>query len=187
MVRVLDQATQPGAWAVANWVSIPAPWPVDQVPTPDQQQWLLIFTGIVNVDFKASLSMSDSFNLRFDLRSPQGPLAASGRQAPPGRSLVFSVTQWAPYATLNSMSHWDWRDPGIGQQRGFGFAVESFRPLLAPLRDRNLGSISNVFEGLQVDLTLDAIGPHNELQIGNVGYCITLLGRIVVHTPPPVE
>jgi len=173
MAQVIGQTTQSEKWAATNWVSIPAPWRVDRVPTPDQQQWLIVLTGVVLIDFQGQRTddwRRDQFDLILDLRDP---LKESGRQAPPGSSLVFSVDQWAPYATINSIFD-------ALQSVNAGYAVDSYRPLLADRQDPNLGSIPRVFDGLEVDVAVrdtDAV-------ILRVGYQVTLVGRIVVWSAP---
>lgn len=175
MTFTLNQrlAADRNKWTLSNWISIPAPWPVDRVPPPEQQQWLIVLTGIVQIEFRSvegDAFQSTAFNLVPDLG---GPLAASGLQVPAGSSLIFQVDQWAPYATINSI--FDGSQPANA-----GWDVYSCWPLFGTRHDQYLGLISQVFEGLGVEVAARGI----DAFIRRVGYNVTLLGHILVNTPP---
>lgn len=160
-------------FAVQNWVVLPAPWPVDRWPTPEEQRWLFFLSGVAIVNFKGESPTAwrwDSLRLYIDL---SGPIGATGRWPSPGKALAFQVEQSAPFATINAIY-----DASTAVDAGF--AVDAFRPILI---SAGVERIPNVFEYLEVDLAVR----DTDAWLYRVGYQITLLGRIVEYTPerPP--
>jgi hypothetical protein len=91
------------SFAISDWLLTPAPWRVDQPPTPDQQRWLFVLTGIVLTDFQGQ----SSDNWREDILElyPDNAITEalySVRQRRDGIGVGFHVEQWAPFATVNA-------------------------------------------------------------------------------------
>jgi hypothetical protein len=135
----------------------------------------MTLTGVAIIDLKGNGPQWkwDGADLQIDI---SGPLAATGRQASPGRILGFQVEQWAPFASLNSI--YDHKTAVNA-----GFAVDSFNILLG-----NAGAegIPNVFSGGAVQeggLHVDVAVRDIDAWLYRVGYCVNLLGRIVEYTP----
>src|SRR5262245_12951040 len=94
--------------ATFNWVSMPGP-SITIPNAPTLHQWLLILTGVAYIDdeggdgFKGTSTAAwrrESFDLNLDLTAP---LQAAGRSPTSPNLLAFSVSQWAPFATINSV------------------------------------------------------------------------------------
>jgi hypothetical protein len=154
-------------FAISDWLLTPAPWRVDQPPTPDQQLWLLVLTGIVLTDFQGQTSdnwREDTLELIPD--NAVRDALRSVRQPPPNSNLAFQVLQWAPSATVNTIF-----DAEVSVNAGYG--VDEVTPILV-----NPGGpqpIPNQFGGLAVK----AVVRDSDAFLLRVGYYVTLLGRIV--------
>src|SRR4051812_13387126 len=72
-------------YSVSNWISMPAPFPVDSPPTSDQQSFIIILSGLVDgfdvQPIPPELVTGYDIDLGLDLSAP---LQYTGRQTPPG-------------------------------------------------------------------------------------------------------
>ena len=164
-------------FAVTNWVSIPAPWPVAQPPAPGDQKWLIILSGVAIIDFKG-INSDDWRWETFRLIIPdlKDAIQASGKKAPKGSALYFQVEQWAPYATLNAIFD---KDHSVNA----GFAVDNYRPVFQVLSDSKGVKFHNIFSCLEVDAAVR----DSDAWIFRIGYNVTLMGKILTIKLPPIE
>jgi hypothetical protein len=143
-----------------NWVIVPGPGSSQ----PDKnQKWLMTLTGLADINFSGDYTnenRSEDFLLYLDFRSP---LKYAYGQIPSGYELLFRPEQWAPFATINSIY--------IRGDDWAGAYVGSCKLLLDGSRN---------FLGLTFPVNL--YGPRT--YFNNVGFQVTMLGRIILSTIP---
>ena len=164
-------------YSISNWISIPAPFPVDSPPTPDQQGFIIILSGLVSgFDVQPTPSEPDTgydIDLGLDLSAP---LQHTGRQPAPGFDLAFQVDQWVPFATMSAIgdADADWAN----------WWIPSYVPLFETVGQENIpqvfGSISGDVPGI---LRVSTVVNDPSASLGGIGYHITLVGRLVQFTP----
>jgi hypothetical protein len=155
------------SFAISDWLLTPAPWRVDQPPTPDQQRWLFVLTGIVLTDFQGQ----SSDNWREDILElyPDNAITEalySVRQRRDGIGVGFHVEQWAPFATVNATF-----DAEVSVNAGYG--ANEVTPIFVTWAAPQL--IPQIFEGLRVK----AVVRDSDAYLSRIGYYVTLLGTIV--------
>jgi hypothetical protein len=173
-------------FAGQNWLITPAALAVGERPPASihDQKWLLVLSGVVLADFKGNSSaqwLHETLSFVPDMAGPtgSGPLnwaiSHFSIPKPPGSpgvdySIVFSLEEWAPFASLSSIFNQD-------QSINSGFAVDVWRP--SPF---NTGTdalshlpVNNIFTGINVDVAVR----DTDAWIFRVSYNITLLGKIV--------
>lgn len=174
-------------FAGQNWLITPAALAVNETKPASisNQKWLLVLSGvtIVNVQgtlpsdwFRETLTLSPDVNSpmvwainKWSIPVPQNP---NFSYIP-----VMSVEEWVPFSAVSST--FDKTSGGVD----VGFAVDDWRPtpFIQTYKDQNNTPISNVFQGINVDIAV----MNNTANLQRVSYHITLLGNIAF-TPNPI-
>jgi len=143
-MRKVQMATvfYPGNLGPQNWLITPAALAVKETPPQNilDQKWLVVLTGVLDINFEGNSTAEwlnetavwtpDGFPLGSDgppLNS--GPLNWAINQysiplpplSPSDYVVVFSLQEWAPFATLSSIFDQD-------QSINAGYAVNAWRP-----------------------------------------------------------
>jgi pimeloyl-ACP methyl ester carboxylesterase len=171
-----------------NWLITPAALAVGE-PQPASiydQRWLLVLSGVVEVDVKgASTSqwLNDTIDFLPDLAGPlQWAVERWNIAQPqtPYERLAFALDEWAPSVSLSSIYD-------AHESIDAGFAVNAWRPTpfqtgadvhLAPPFDL----VGNIFTGLRVDVAVR----DDDAFLLRISYNITLLGRIIFFRSSPL-
>ena len=171
-------------FAGQNWLITPAAQAVNEPPPANiyHQKWLLVLSGVVIANFQGNSTsqwLDETVTILPDMGSnpASGPLnwaiGQYGIPRPPGNVLyntVFSVDEWAPFASLSSVYD-------QAQSIDAGYAVDDWRPTHFESGTDVITNtaVGNIFTGIDVDLAVRDTDAH----IYRVGYNITLRGRIV--------
>jgi hypothetical protein len=149
------------------------------------QKLLLVLSGVAKAEFQPNSTGQWSRETLQFIPDMEGPLNFAishfSIQKPPASSsygLRFSLEQWAPFASPNSILNQD-------QSINSGFAVNVWRPApFSPLPGAPAASridvlthlpLTNIFNGIKVDVAVR----DREARTLLIGYNITLLGKIV--------
>ena len=175
----------PSSFAGQNWLITPAALAVNEAPPSSivEQKWLLVLSGVVNIDLKGNSSqwLRETFRIMPDVNAPMSH--AIGRYNIPtpqnsGFTLRFQVEQWVPHAAPSSMFN---KNHAINS----GFAVDLWRP--HPFgTDTDVvtnASFGNVFSGIQVDVAVS----DTDAFLYRLSYHIVLMGRIRFGQPIIIE
>jgi hypothetical protein len=178
----------PGNVGPQNWLITPAALAVGEHPpkTILDQKWLLVMTGVLEIDFEgnstsewlnetAVFTPGGDFSLG-DIRNA-GPLnwvinQYSIQRPSSDYTTVFSLQEWAPYASLSAIFDQD-------QSINAGFAVNAWRPrhffnAVSTVFSSPPTIINNIFSGIEVDVGVR----DTDAWILKIGYNITLLGKM---------
>jgi hypothetical protein len=178
-----------GAPVGQNWMITPAALAVGEEPPANiyEQKWLLVLSGVVEANFQGNSTSqwrSETVTIAPDMAGgglgPSGPVWWAIQNysipipspRPPNNHVysAFSLTSWAPFASLSSIYDAD-------QSTDAGYAVNLWRPThFGTVTDAvTQQPVNNIFAGIDVDLAVR----DTDAQIYRLGYNITLLGRIV--------
>ena len=179
----------PDQFAGQNWLITPAALAVGESPpeTILDQKWLLVLSGVVVTNLQGNsnaawlretVTFLPGNSLSLGLGPSEGPLKyaishysiPTPSQDPRDYDLVFSVEEWAPFASLSAIFD-------QSQSINAGYAVEVWRPrhFMHALEYPDVTQpIDRIFTGISVDVGIS----DNDAFILKLGYHITLLGRI---------
>ena len=171
-------------FAGQNWLITPAAQAVSEPPPANiyQQKWLLVLSGVVIANFQGNSTsqwLSETVTILPDVgdNPDLGPLnwaiSQYGIPRPPANTLyntVFSVDEWAPFASLSSIYD-------QAQSIDAGYAVNDWRPTHFQTGTDVMtnAAVSNIFTGIDVDMAVR----DTDAYIYRLSYNITLRGRIV--------
>lgn len=168
-----------------NWVMVPAAQKMD-APSTDDQQWIMTLSGIAEINFRGISETrwrQDVFRLHVNWNSPVATVYQHPQ--PDAFRVIFQVMQWAPFATINSISTKPRRINGgnaVYPKINEGYAVDSCKPVLVDQYnwedfDRT-NPIRNTFDGLNVGVAVRGANTY----VHKIGFQVTLLGKVrVVH------
>ncbi|HET9960440.1 MAG TPA: hypothetical protein VFQ61_38485, partial [Polyangiaceae bacterium] len=135
---------------VQSWVITPAAKLAGD--TSKVQQWLVVLTGVANINWKAGALLNgqegwqdQNYRILMDWQSPT--YWAKGQPSPPVEHF-FQAEQWAPYATFNSV---------LAAHHGdtfAGFAVNTWRMGLVERRAKDGSLYRNIVRGLEIDVSV---------------------------------
>ena len=151
------------------------------------QKWLLVLSGVVVTNLQGNsnaawlretVTFLPGNSLSLGLGPSEGPLKyaishysiPTPSQDPRDYDLVFSLEEWAPFASLSAIFD-------QSQSINAGYAVDVWRPrhfMHAVKFPDVTQTIDRIFTGISVDVAIS----DNDAFIYRLGYHITLLGRI---------
>ncbi len=175
----------PSSFAGQNWLITPASLAVNEAQPSSitDQKWLLVMSGVANIDLKGNSSqwLRETFRIMPDINAPMNHAISRYNIPTPANSgftLRFQVEQWVPHAAPSSMFN---KNHSVNS----GFAVDLWRP--HPFgTDTDVvtnASFGNVFSGIQVDVAVSDI----DAFFYRLSYHIVLLGRIRFGKPIIIE
>jgi tetratricopeptide (TPR) repeat protein len=175
----------PSSFAGQNWLITPAALAVNEAQPSSivDQKWLLVLSGVVNIDLKGNSSqwLRETFRIMPDVFAPMNH--AVGRYNIPtprnsGFTLRFQVEQWVPHSAPSSMFN---KNHAINS----GFAVDLWRPHPFGTDTDVLtnAGFGNVFSGIQVDVAVS----DTDAFLYRLSYHIVLLGKIRFGQPIIIE
>jgi hypothetical protein len=175
-------------FAGQNWLITPAALAVDEGPPANiyNQQWLLVLSGVVIANLEGNSNsqwLHETVSILPDLAGSSDSVLnwAIGHYSiptPPPPSTdyntVFSVAQWAPFASVSSIFD-------SSQSINAGYAVDAFRntPFGTGTDALTQAPVNNIFYGIDVDVAVRG----DDAWMYRLGYNITLLGKIAFTEP----
>jgi hypothetical protein len=176
-------------FAGQNWLITPTALAVGEQPPRNihDQKFLLVLSGVVMANLKGAGAdwLRETVSFLPDMAGPNnsGPLNwAIGRfsiprPTNPNYKVVFSLEEWAPFASLSSIFDQN-------QAVNAGFAVDVWRPThFATGTDAFTNQpVGNIFTGIDVDVAIRDV----DAWIFRLGYNISLLGKIVFLVVPEI-
>ena len=179
--------SQTVTFAGQNWLITPAALAVNEAKPASisEQEFLLILSGVAIVNVQGTLPADwfrETITLFPDVNSPmEWAINRWSIPVPTNPNFtympVMSLIEWVPFSAVSST--FDKTSKGVD----VGFAVDDWRPtpFIQTYQDQNNAVISNVFQGINVDIAV----MNNTANLQRVSYHITLLGKIAF-TPSPI-